>query len=151
MCKVRLFSIFCNILPPLIYFHNSVNAHCQVMSTSVNIVLWDSGFCGLSRQQTSTLMSPISTLMVGTRRYPKARYLIYLHVDLVLGFDVTLIVQPRKSMSPSGIALGRHEFTGWDKTSCLPPNCRRSFFVFLIVYKWSNMEVSCSLVIVTRF
>ena len=31
-------------------------------------------------------------------------------------------VPPRKFMSPEGEARGRHEFSGWDKSSCLPTN-----------------------------
>ena len=31
-------------------------------------------------------------------------------------------VPPRKFMSPEGKARGRHEFSGWDKSSCLPTN-----------------------------
>ena len=31
-------------------------------------------------------------------------------------------VPPRKFMSPEGEARGRHEFSGWNKSSCLPTN-----------------------------
>ena len=31
-------------------------------------------------------------------------------------------VPPRKFISPKGVALGWHEFSGWDKSSCLPTN-----------------------------
>ena len=39
-------------------------------------------------------------------------------------------VPPRKFMSPEGEARGRHEFSGWEKTSCLPTNWAINYFLY---------------------
>ena len=44
---------------------------------------------------------------------------------------------PEKFMSPSGFALGRHEFSGWDKSSCLPPNWAINVYCLLkVLLEW---------------
>ena len=46
--------------------------------------------------------------------------IIYIYCPV--GRETRRFVAPRKFMSPEGEARGRHEFSGCDKSSCLPTN-----------------------------
>ena len=49
-------------------------------------------------------------------------YTITIYIYCPVWRETRRFVPPWKFMSPEGEARWRHEFSGWDKSSCLPPN-----------------------------